>query len=143
MQFFDFSIEFLSDAWKQFKFLYLFKCMLNALKINCNFSNMRLFVSMYLHVGYVISTAAPSTTAALAIAPALMIPFLLFGGFFLNSGYVLSFFQPKNSIFMMEFYMYVKAIKYWFYCIIVIERCFFIYLKLVSWSLKINKLRIA
>lgn len=36
--------------------------------------------------GYVISTAAPSTTAALAIAPALMIPFLLFGGFFLNSG---------------------------------------------------------
>lgn len=47
---------------------------------------MRLFVSMYLHVGYVISTAAPSTTAALAIAPALMIPFLLFGGFFLNSG---------------------------------------------------------
>lgn len=36
--------------------------------------------------GYVISTAAPSTTAALAIAPAIMIPFLLFGGFFLNSG---------------------------------------------------------
>nr|XP_022306294.1 protein white-like isoform X2 [Crassostrea virginica] len=36
--------------------------------------------------GYVISAAAPSTTAALAIAPALMIPFLLFGGFFLNSG---------------------------------------------------------
>lgn len=36
--------------------------------------------------GYVISTAVPSTTAGLAIAPALMIPFLLFGGFFLNSG---------------------------------------------------------
>ncbi|XP_048753747.2 protein white-like isoform X2 [Ostrea edulis] len=36
--------------------------------------------------GYVVSTAAPSVTAALAIAPALMIPFLLFGGFFLNSG---------------------------------------------------------
>ncbi|XP_061185570.1 protein white-like isoform X1 [Saccostrea echinata] len=36
--------------------------------------------------GYVVSAAAPTVTAALAIAPALMIPFLLFGGFFLNSG---------------------------------------------------------
>ncbi|XP_078321987.1 protein white-like [Crassostrea virginica] len=36
--------------------------------------------------GYVVSAAAPSVTAALATAPALMIPFLLFGGFFLNSG---------------------------------------------------------
>lgn len=36
--------------------------------------------------GYLVSAAVPSVTAALAIAPALMIPFLLFGGFFLNSG---------------------------------------------------------
>ncbi|XP_048768264.2 protein white-like isoform X1 [Ostrea edulis] len=36
--------------------------------------------------GYVISAAAPTVTVALSIAPAFMILFLLFGGFFLNSG---------------------------------------------------------
>lgn len=59
--------------------------MLHAQKIVTSVA-LHLFLSLYLHIGYVISTAAPSTTAALAIAPAIMIPFLLFGGFFLNSG---------------------------------------------------------
>ncbi|XP_060558018.1 protein white-like, partial [Ruditapes philippinarum] len=35
--------------------------------------------------GYIVSAAANSVTTALAIAPPMMIPLLMFGGFFLNS----------------------------------------------------------
>lgn len=38
--------------------------------------------------GYLVSCASPSVTVALSIGPPLIIPFLLFGGFFLNVGYV-------------------------------------------------------
>ena len=47
---------------------------------------------MYLSVlGYVISTAANSVNTALAIAPPLLVPLIMFGGFFLNSGLVYLF----------------------------------------------------
>ena len=35
--------------------------------------------------GYFISCAAPNLQVALALAPTLIIPFMLFGGFFLNA----------------------------------------------------------
>lgn len=43
--------------------------------------------------GYFISCASSSISMALSIAPPLIIPFLLFGGFFLNSGSVPIYFK--------------------------------------------------
>lgn len=43
--------------------------------------------------GYLISCASSSISMALSIGPPLIIPFLLFGGFFLNSGSVPVYFQ--------------------------------------------------
>lgn len=71
--------------------------MLHAQKIVTSVA-LHLFLSLYLHIGYVISTAAPSTTAARIFSKQWV------GTFFLKT---------KKLIFMMEFYMYVKAIKYW------------------------------
>ena len=39
-------------------------------------------------VGYLISCSSPNVDVALAIGPVIIIPFMLFGGFFLNSGSV-------------------------------------------------------
>lgn len=44
-------------------------------------------------VGYLISCASSSVSMALSIGPPLIIPFLLFGGFFLNSGSVPEYFK--------------------------------------------------
>ncbi|XP_062574757.1 protein white-like [Saccostrea cucullata] len=61
--------------------------------------------------GYVVSAAAPTVTAAIGIAPAIMIPLLLFGGFFLNSGSIpdwliwfkyLSWFSYANEILVVN-----------------------------------------
>lgn len=43
--------------------------------------------------GYLISCASSSISMALSIGPPLIIPFLLFGGFFLNSGSVPFYFE--------------------------------------------------
>lgn len=43
--------------------------------------------------GYLISCASPSVTVALSIGPPLIIPFLLFGGFFLNVGSIPPYFE--------------------------------------------------
>jgi ATP-binding cassette, subfamily G (WHITE), eye pigment precursor transporter len=42
--------------------------------------------------GYLISCASSSISMALSIAPPVIIPFLIFGGFFLNAGSVPSYF---------------------------------------------------
>lgn len=43
--------------------------------------------------GYFISCASSSVSMALSIGPPIIIPFLLFGGFFLNAGSVPAFFK--------------------------------------------------
>lgn len=43
--------------------------------------------------GYLISCASTSTSMALSVGPPVTIPFLLFGGFFLNSGSVPAYFK--------------------------------------------------
>ena len=54
-----------------------------------------------LSVGYFLSCISPNVDVALAIAPVVIIPFMLFGGFFLNSGSV-----PVRSIsFISELYI--------------------------------------
>jgi len=47
-----------------------------------------LVVQVVLSLGYFMSCIAPNIDIALAIAPVLIIPFMLFGGFYLNSGSV-------------------------------------------------------
>ena len=46
-----------------------------------------LVVQVVLSLGYFMSCIAPNIDIALAIAPVLIIPFMIFGGFYLNSGY--------------------------------------------------------
>ncbi|KAJ6645413.1 Protein white [Pseudolycoriella hygida] len=48
--------------------------------------------------GYLISCASSSTSMALSIGPPIIIPFLLFGGFFLNSGSVPEYFKWLSYI---------------------------------------------
>lgn len=43
--------------------------------------------------GYLISCASSTVTMALSVGPTIIIPFLLFGGFFLNSGSVPVYFK--------------------------------------------------
>jgi ATP-binding cassette, subfamily G (WHITE), eye pigment precursor transporter len=43
--------------------------------------------------GYLISCASSSISMALSVGPPVIIPFLIFGGFFLNSGSVPSYFK--------------------------------------------------
>ncbi|XP_065217450.1 protein white-like [Planococcus citri] len=43
--------------------------------------------------GYLVSCASPTVTVALSIGPPLIIPFLLFGGFFLNVGSIPPYFE--------------------------------------------------
>ena len=45
-------------------------------------------LQVVLSVGYFLSCLSPNVDVALAIAPVVIIPFMLFGGFFLNSGSV-------------------------------------------------------
>jgi len=47
-----------------------------------------LVVQVVLSLGYFMSCIAPNIDIALAIAPVLIIPFMIFGGFYLNSGTV-------------------------------------------------------
>lgn len=48
--------------------------------------------------GYLISCASSSTSMALSVGPPIIIPFLLFGGFFLNSGSVPEYFKWLSYI---------------------------------------------
>lgn len=61
--------------------------------------------------GYMVSCIAPSLQVALALAPTLIIPFMIFGGFFLNGGSVpdwlgwlqyLSWFKYSNEILVVN-----------------------------------------
>jgi len=47
-----------------------------------------LVTQVVLSVGYFLSCLSPNVDVALAVAPVVIIPFMLFGGFFLNSGSV-------------------------------------------------------
>lgn len=51
-----------------------------------------LFTNAAVSFGYLISCAAGSENMALALAPTLIVPLMLFGGFFLNSGTVPAYF---------------------------------------------------
>ena len=46
---------------------------------------MKLAIKVVLSVGYLLSCVSPNVDVALGIAPVVIIPFMLFGGFFLNS----------------------------------------------------------
>lgn len=48
--------------------------------------------------GYLISCASSSTSMALSVGPPIIIPFLLFGGFFLNAGSVPEYFKWLSYI---------------------------------------------
>lgn len=69
--------------------------------------------------GYLISTAANSVNTALAIAPPLLVPLIMFGGFFLNSGSVpdyfiwleyLSWFKYSNELLAINQWQNIKEI---------------------------------
>ena len=45
-----------------------------------------LVLQVVMSLGYFLSCVAPSADIALAIAPVLIIPMMLFGGFYLNTG---------------------------------------------------------
>ena len=45
-----------------------------------------LILQVVMSLGYFLSCVAPSADVALAIAPVLVIPMMLFGGFYLNTG---------------------------------------------------------
>ncbi|KAL4222609.1 ATPase [Mactra antiquata] len=69
--------------------------------------------------GYIVSTAAKSVSAALAIAPPLLIPLIMFGGFFLNSKSVpvyfiwleyLSWFKYSNELIAVNQWENVNSI---------------------------------
>ena len=45
-----------------------------------------LILQVVMSLGYFLSWVAPSADVALAIAPVLIIPMMLFGGFYLNTG---------------------------------------------------------
>ena len=45
-----------------------------------------LILQVVMSLGYFLSCLAPSADVALAIAPVLVIPMMLFGGFYLNTG---------------------------------------------------------
>jgi ABC-type multidrug transport system permease subunit len=49
-------------------------------------------------LGYVVSTLAPSTDIALALAPVSVLPFLLLGGLFINSDSVPAYFKPISAV---------------------------------------------
>lgn len=42
-------------------------------------------VNVYFFSGYIVSTIAPTITAATSLGPPLMLPLLIFGGFFLKT----------------------------------------------------------
>lgn len=54
---------------------------------------MNFFFLTSLIIGYLISCASSSISMALSVGPPFIIPFLLFGGFFLNSGSVPYYFK--------------------------------------------------
>jgi len=69
--------------------------------------------------GYIVSAAANSVTTALAVAPPLMIPLLMFGGFFLNSDSIpvyfiwmeyLSWFKYSNELLALNQWQNIDAI---------------------------------
>ena len=45
-----------------------------------------LILQVVMSLGYFLSCVAPSADVALAIAPVLVMPMMLFGGFYLNTG---------------------------------------------------------
>ncbi|KAL4222302.1 ATPase [Mactra antiquata] len=63
--------------------------------------------------GYIVSTAANSVTTALAIAPPLMIPLLMFGGFFLNSDSVPPYFIWLEYLSWFKYANELIAVNQW------------------------------
>lgn len=76
---------------------FLIACLVVVLVANvaCSFGKKQSWQCIYFHpiyrnffdiIGYMISCISGSVTMALSLAPPLIIPFMLFGGFFLNKG---------------------------------------------------------
>lgn len=63
--------------------------------------------------GYVISTAANSVNTALAIAPPLLVPLIMFGGFFLNAGSVPDYFIWLEYLSWFKYANELLAINQW------------------------------
>ncbi|XP_046580538.1 protein white-like [Haliotis rubra] len=63
--------------------------------------------------GYLISTVAGSVNIALAIAPPLLIPFMLFGGLFLNNGSVPVYFIWLKYISWFQYANEVLSVNQW------------------------------
>lgn len=63
--------------------------------------------------GYFISCASSSTSMALSVGPPLIIPFLLFGGFFLNSGSVPKYFEWLSYLSWFRFGNEALLINQW------------------------------
>ncbi|XP_071108651.1 protein white-like [Haliotis cracherodii] len=78
-----------------------------------------LVANVAISFGYLISTACGSVDVAMAVTPPLLIPFMLFGGLFLNNGSVpvyfiwlkyISWFQYANEILSVNQWQYVHNI---------------------------------
>lgn len=64
-------------------------------------------------LGYVISTATPSVTVALAVGPALILPFMLFAGFFVNTESIPVYFLWLEVLSFFKYGFSTGAVAVW------------------------------
>ncbi|XP_052810071.1 protein white-like isoform X2 [Mya arenaria] len=80
----------------------------------CVFTGVLLLVAnIAVSFGYIVSAAANSVTTALAIAPPLMIPLMMFGGFFLNSDSIPVYFIWLEYLSWFKYANEVLAVNQW------------------------------
>ncbi|XP_052773368.1 protein white-like [Mya arenaria] len=80
----------------------------------CVFTGVLLLVSnIAVSFGYIVSAAANSVSTALAIGPPLMIPLLMFGGFFLNSDSIPVYFIWLEYLSWFKYANELLAVNHW------------------------------
>jgi len=72
-----------------------------------------LITNVAVSIGYLVSTLTGDMNMALTIAPVLVIPFMLFGGFFLNSASVPVYFIPLQYLSYFKYAYEALAINEW------------------------------
>mmetsp|Transcript_12778 Transcript_12778/g.44747 ORF Transcript_12778/g.44747 Transcript_12778/m.44747 type:complete len:720 (-) Transcript_12778:193-2352(-) len=64
-------------------------------------------------LGYVISTATPSVTVALALGPAIILPFMLFAGFFVNTDSIPDYFKWLEVLSFFKYGFSTGVVSVW------------------------------
>ncbi|KAH9524967.1 hypothetical protein Btru_028364 [Bulinus truncatus] len=72
-----------------------------------------LVANVAISLGYLISTACGSVTVSLAVAPPLLIPFMLFGGLFVNNGNIPVYFKWLEYMSWFKFSNEVLMVNQW------------------------------